>query len=177
MQRAVKSVPTVSARRLPDVIGLGGGVAGFLAGLVMVLLSPILSWFSGISVWAPPRLIAATWYGSSVLSETGFALGPVVVALVIHFLTSIVLGIIFGIVMNRVLHMTTDFGLPIYAGLAYGLIVFFVAYVIILPILNPVVRQNYVSSLVVQNVTFGLFLGIFYIMLRPKPYSYVGNDG
>lgn len=170
--QGVANKPTVAGRlSLPDVMGLGGAVAGFLAGIVMVLLSPLLSWMNGISLWEPPRLIAATVLGSSSISSTGFALQPVLIGLVVHMLTSVVLGIIFGIVLNRVLHLTTDFGLPIYVGLSYGLIVFFVAYFVLLPVLNPVLRENYIPALVAQNVIFGMCLGIFYTMLRPKPYT------
>jgi len=81
-----------------------------------------------------------------------------------------VLGFIFGVVVHRVLRLTTDFALPVYIGAAYGVIVFFVAYFVILPFANPVMRDVYIGALVAQNVIYGLFLGIFYIMLRPRPY-------
>ena len=171
MQSVANKPTALRGRSLPDVIGLGGGVAGLLAGAVMVILSPILSWLNGITLWEPPRLIAATVLGSSSVSSTDFALQPVVIGLIVHMITSLVLGIIFGIVLNRVLHLTTDFGLPIYVGLSYGLIVFFVAYFILLPFLNPTLRENYIPSLVAQNVIFGMCLGIFYTLLRPKPYT------
>lgn len=170
MQSIADKPTTIGWFHLPDVMGLGGAVAGFLAGAVMVLLSPILSWINGISLWEPPRLIAATVLGQSAISDTGFAVQPVLIGLIIHMLVSVVLGFIFGIVLNRVLHLTTDFGLPIYVGLSYGLIVFFVAYFILLPILNPALRENYIPSLVAQNVAFGMCLGIFYTLVRPKPY-------
>lgn len=170
--QSVANKPTLMGRwTLPDVVGLGGAVAGFLAGAVMVLLSPILSWLNGISLWEPPRLIAATVLGPAALTGTGFAIQPVLIGLIVHMITSVVLGIIFGIVLNRVLHLTTDFGLPIYVGLSYGLIVFFVAYFILLPFLNPMLRENYIPSLVAQNVVFGMCLGIFYTLLRPVPYT------
>lgn len=170
--QSVANKPTAVGRlSLPDVAGLGGGVAGFLAGLVMVLLSPVLSWMNGISLWEPPRLIATTVLGQSAISSTDFALQPVLIGLAVHMITSVVLGIIFGIVLNRVLHLTTDFGLPIYVGLSYGVIVFFVAYFILLPFLNPAVRQNYIPALVAQNIIFGMCLGVFYTLLRPQPYT------
>jgi hypothetical protein len=157
---------------LPDVTGLGGAVAGLLAGIVMILVSPLLSWLNGISMWVPARLIAvaAPGYGPEVLEQTGFAVGPIATALVLHLLTSVVLGFIFGVVVHRVLGLTTDFALPVYIGAAYGLIVFFIAYFVILPFANPVMRDSYIGALVAQNVIYGLFLGVFYIMLRPRPY-------
>lgn len=176
MQQSATRPTRVGQRSLPDVIGLGGATAGFLAGAVMVLLSPILSLLAGISIWLPPRLIAATFLGSSAIEETGFAIGPVLMGLVIHMITSVVLGIIFGIVTHRVLHLTTDFGLPIYAGLAYGLIVFFVAQFIILPLVNPSLAEFTVTPFMAQNVIYGLCLGLFFILVRPQPYTNTTED-
>lgn len=171
MQSVANKPTAVGGWSLPDVFGLGGALAGFLAGVVMVLLSPLLSWMNGISLWEPPRMIAATVLGSSAVSSTGFALQPVLIGLLVHMVTSIALGFIFGIVLNRVLHLTTDFGLPIYVGLSYGVIVFFVAYFILLPFLNPTLRASYIPALVAQNIIFGMCLGVFYTLLRPQPYT------
>jgi uncharacterized membrane protein YagU involved in acid resistance len=171
MQNTANGRTLVGRRSLPDVAGLGGAVAGFLAGAIMVVLSPILSVLNGITIWEPPRLIAATVLGSSALDSTGFAVGPVLVGLVLHMITSVVLGFIFGLVLNRVLHLTTDFGLPIYAGLVYGMLIFFVAYFVILPLVNPEFANYSMGPLIAQNVVFGIFLGIFYMMVRPKPYT------
>lgn len=159
-----------ATRVIPDVIGLGGALAGLMAGLVMVALSPILSAMNGISMWEPPRLIASTVMGSAALSHTGFEFTPIMVGLVLHLITSTVLGAIFGIVSNRVLHLTTDFGMPLYVGLCYGLIIFFIAYFVLLPMTGSAVDDNYVGAVIAQNVVFGIFLGLFYTILRPSPY-------
>lgn len=159
-----------ATRYLPDIIGLGGAVAGFMAGLVMVALSPILSVLNGISIWEPPRLIASTVMGSAALSGAGFELTPILVGFVLHMITSVVLGAIFGIISNRILHLTTDFGMPLYVGLCYGLIIFFVAYFVILPLTGSAVDDGYVGAVIVQNVIFGMCLGLFYMILRPSPY-------
>lgn len=176
MQDAVNSRTLTSNRVLPDVIGLGGALAGLLAGAVMVVLSPVLSLINGITTWEPPRLIASTVLGPSVLARTDFELQPILVALLLHMLVSLVLGIIFGVVVNRLLHLTTDFGLPLYIGLAYGIIVFFIAYFVILPIANPQISERYIGAGVAQNVTFGLVLGLFYTFLRPRPYRYTDGE-
>jgi hypothetical protein len=157
-------------RHIPDVIGLGGAVAGFLAGAVMVLLSPILSLLTGIDVWEPPKIIAATVYGPSVMDTTGFVAGPVITGTLIHFAISIVLGAIFGIVCHRLFHLTTDFGLPALIGLCYGLMIFFVAYFII-PMINPTVVEYGMAPVIAQNMAFGICLGMFYSLVRPQPYT------
>lgn len=171
MQNTANRSTVVGRRTLPDVVGLGGAVAGFLAGAIMVVLSPILSVLNGITIWEPPRLIASTFLGASALDSTGFAVGPVLTGLVIHMITSVVLGFLFGVVINRVLHLTTDFGLPIYAGLVYGMLIFFVAYFLILPPLNPQFANYSMGALIAQNIVFGICLGIFYMIVRHKPYT------
>ncbi|HEX6290137.1 MAG TPA: hypothetical protein VFZ66_13150 [Herpetosiphonaceae bacterium] len=170
MQSSARKYPGTRRWSVPDVVGLGGAVAGFLAGAVMVLISPILSLLTGISVWEPPKIIAATVYGPSVMSTPGFEVGPVLTGTIIHFAISIVLGAIFGIVTHRMLHMTTDFGLPALIGLIYGLIIFFIAYFII-PLVNPVVTDYGMAPVIAQNIAFGICLGIFYSLVRHHPYT------
>jgi len=170
MQGSTSKQAFTRRRQIPDVVGLGGAVAGFLAGAVMVLLSPILSLLTGISIWEPPKIIAATVYGPSVVNTAGFDPGPVMTGTIIHFVISIVLGAIFGIITHRILHMTTDFGLPALIGLCYGLAIFFVAYFII-PLINPTVNEYGMAPVIAQNMAFGICLGIFYSLVRPHPYT------
>jgi hypothetical protein len=159
------------SRRLPDIAGLGGAVAGFLAGVVMILLSPLLSLLTGIGVWEPPKLIAATVLDPSVVETPGFALGPVLVGTGLHMVISVLLGFLFGLVFHRLLHLTTDFGTPLLLGLCYGLLIFFVAYVFVLPVVNPILRASWLAPFVAQNMVFGICLGGFYTLLRPQPYE------
>ncbi len=161
----------VRTRRLPNIMGLGGAVAGFLAGIVMIVLSPLLSLLTGISIWLPPKLIAATVLGPAVANTPGFAFGPVVIGGALHLVTSVVLGLIFGIVFNRVFHVTTDFGTPLLLGLVYGLLIFVLAYAVVLPVLNPMLASSWLAPLIAQNMVFGICLGGFYTLLRPRPYD------
>ncbi len=171
----MQTAPTGRTRRrllpLPDVAGLGGAIAGFLAGLVMIGISPLLSLLTGISIWEPPRLIAATLLGPEVATESGFAFTPVLTGTLLHMAVSVGLGLIFGIVFRRVFHMTTEFGTPMLFGLCYGLLIFLVGYAFLLPAINPLVRDSYLMPLIVQNMVFGVCLGMFYLWLRPQPYS------
>ena len=156
---------------LPNIIGLAGAVAGLLAGIVMVLFSPILSLLSGIDIWVPPKLIAATVYEPSVLDTPGFALEPVLMGTAIHFGTSIVLGFIFGVVFNRLLHLPTDYGMPLLVGMVYGILIFFLAYALVLPVLNPTLRDFMIAPFLAQNMVFGICVGVLYTWLRPIPYA------
>ncbi len=161
----------VRTRHLPNIMGLGGAVAGLLAGVVMIMVSPVLSVLTGIGIWEPPKLIAATVLGPAVLSTPDFALGPVMVGGALHLVTSVVLGLIFGIVFNRVFHVTTDYGTPLLLGLVYGLLIFVLAYAVILPVINPMLGSSWVAPLIAQNMVFGICLGGFYTLLRPRPYD------
>ncbi len=138
-------------RRLPNIMGLGGAVAGFLAGIVMIVLSPVLSLLTGIGIWVPPKMIAATVLGTSVAQTPGFELAPIMVGGALHHVTSVVLALIFGLVFNRVFHVTTDFGTPLLLGLCYGLLIFVLAYAEILPMITPMLGSSWVAPLVAQT--------------------------
>jgi membrane associated rhomboid family serine protease len=170
MGSSARMYPSARQRSIPDVPGLGGAISGFLAGLVMVLLSPLLSLLTGISIWVPPRLIAAAapWYGRAVAEAPGFELGPVLTGTLLHFITSIILGAIFGFVFHRILRLPTSFGTPILVGLAYGILIFVVAYALVLPAVNPVLREAYLAPFVAQNMVFGICVGLFYAWVRPR---------
>lgn len=159
------------SQRIPDIAGLGGAIAGFLAGIVMILLSPLLSLLTGIGIWEPPKLIAATILGRSVVQLPGFVAGPVLVGTLLHLLISVVLGFLFGLTFHRLLHLTTDFGTPLLVGLCYGLVIFFLAYVVVLPVVNPLLRDSWLAPFIAQNMVFGICLGGFYTLLRPQPYD------
>jgi len=173
MRSSVRQQSSTRFRALPDVPGLGGAVAGLLAGVVMVLVSPLLSLLTGIGIWEPPKLIAAAapWYREAALETPGFALEPVLTGTVIHFATSVVLGIIFGLIFHRLLHLTTSFGTPVLIGLIYGLVIFIVAYAVVLPAMNPMLRDSLLAPFVAQNMVFGACVGLFFMWLRPQPYT------
>lgn len=172
MQRSI-STPMRPARRrsLPDVPALGGAVAGFLAGAVMVLLSPILSLITAVNIWIPPKLIAATapWIDKTTATQPGFELVPVVTGTLLHFVVSTVLGVIFGLFF-RSLRLPSAFGLPALSGLVYGIIIFLGAFFVVLPLTNPTLVQFSMGPVLAQNLAFGVCLGIFYSIVRPRPY-------
>jgi uncharacterized membrane protein YagU involved in acid resistance len=159
------------SQRIPDIAGLGGAISGFLAGIVMIVLSPLLSLLTGIGIWEPPKLIAATILGPSVVQQPGFVAGPVIVGTVVHLLISVVLGFLFGLIFHRLLHLTTDFGTPLLVGLCYGLVIFFVAYIFVLPVINPLLHDSWLAPFIAQNMVFGICLGGFYTLLRPQHYD------
>jgi uncharacterized membrane protein YagU involved in acid resistance len=110
-------------------------------------------------------------YGPAALSQPGFDLAPVLVGTLLHLIISALLGAIFGIVTRRWLHLTSDFGTPVLAGLIYGLLVWMIAYFAILPFLNSTLQNIYAPAFIIQHVVYGIVTGLVYIWLRPEPYD------
>jgi hypothetical protein len=162
--------PHSSASPIPDVIGLGGAIAGVAGGVAMAVVAALLSASMGQDIWHEPKRIAVIVYGPAALAASGFDLGPVLVGTLIHLLVSAVLGAIFGIVTRRWLHLTSDFGTPMMAGLVYGLLIWLVAYFAVLPLLNPALLEVYPPAFIIQHVAYGVVLGLVYMWLRPQPY-------
>lgn len=99
--------------------------AGVVAGLVFVIVEMLLvATVGGGSPWGPPRMMAAIGMGTDVLPPPPtFDFGIVMVGMIIHFLLSIVLGLIFGWVVAK---GRLGMGAAIVAGLVFGLVVYLV---------------------------------------------------
>lgn len=172
MQRStIGSLRPVRRRVLPDVPALGGVIAGLMAGAVMVLLSPLLSLLMGVNLWVPPKLIGATmpWVDGVAATVPGFDLVPVLTGALLHFVMSALLGAMFGLFF-RGLGLPSAFGLPVLIGLVYGIVIFVGAFFVALPLINPTLASSNPGPVVAQNVVFGVCLGLFYGMVRPRPY-------
>ena len=163
--------PQSSASPIPDVIGLGGTIAGLAGGVAMTVVAALLSASMGQDIWHEPKRIAVIVYGPAALAGSGFELGPVLVGSLLHLLVSALLGALFGIVTRRWLHLTSDFGTPVMAGLVYGLLIWMVAYFVVLPLINPVLLEVYTPAFIIQHVVYGVVLGLVYMWLRPEPYQ------
>jgi hypothetical protein len=159
------------AARLPDVIGLGGALAGLAGGLAMAVVAALIAASMGQDIWHESKRIAAIVYGPAALATPGFALGPVLVGSLIHLLVSALLGAIFGIVTRRWLRLTSDFGTPVLAGLIYGMMIWLAAYFVVLPLVNPALLEVYAPAFIIQHVAYGIVLGLVYMWLRPQPYE------
>ena len=157
---------------ISDSAALGGARAGGISGAVLLLLSPLLSWLSGTGVWTMPKYAAALVFGSQALAQPGFDLAPVLAGALVVLAGAIVVGIVFGAVYGRVLRPTTDFGLPMYVGLIYGLLLFMAGYFCLLPTVDPTLLASSTGlvPLLVQTTAYSICLGLFYTLVRPAPY-------
>lgn len=163
--------PRSSISPLPDVIGLAGALAGLAGGLAMAIVAALISVSMGQDIWHESKRIAAIVYGPAALAAAGFDLGPVLLGTLIHLAVSALLGAIFGIVTRRWLGLTSDFGTPVLAGLIYGLMIWLVAYFLILPLINPALLEVYAPAFIIQHVAYGIVTGLVYMWLRPQPYQ------
>jgi RNA polymerase sigma-70 factor (ECF subfamily) len=146
-------LPVVSDLRVGAIAGLAGGLAMLVAGL-------LLSLASGQSIWLPLRCIAALVLGAAAMADTGVGLAPVAVGTAIHLLTAVLFGILFRLLCQRIGHPPTRAGVPLLVGLAYGLLLWLIAIVCIVPRLDTWLAEIAPLSFFLQHLVFGAVLGL-----------------
>ena len=174
--RLVTSVSNFAthASPIPDIIGLGGAIAGLAAGGAMAIVALLITLVLGGDVWIEAKAIAAPIFGPLVM-RPGFELWPILVGTLLHFATSALLGAIYSIVTRRLLKLPSDLGVPVLAGLIYGFFIWSTAYFILLPVVNRYLRGQYAPAFIIQHLVYGVVLGLVYAVLRPSPYALSGQ--
>lgn len=134
----------------------GGAVGGVIGGMVMAMFAMIFAAANGKGFLMPLKLIAATLFSKDAMSGGA---GVLLVGLMIHMMASIGWGIIFAAVMRRAL--STANGIPI--GAIFGIVVWAIMTFVVLPLVNPVMRQS-VSMMpgawFIEHVLFGMGVGL-----------------
>ena len=143
-----------------------GVVGGALGGLAMVVVALAYGIWSGRGVWVPVNLIGATLVrdlqGASIETLSQFNLAALIAGLVLHFTLSVGLGFVFALLLP------TLPGPPIIWSLTVGPLLWAIASLLALPIINPVMAENVdVSSFLIAHVAYGLVLG-WYVARQPK---------
>lgn len=170
------TTPAVATSPLPDIIGLGGAVAGLAGGLAMAVVAALISFSIDGNIWLESKQIAAIVYGPAVAETPNFAPGPVIIGSFIHMLVAVLLGALYGILSRRVFKLPSDFGTPVLTGLIYGMVVWMVAYFVALPLVNPTLLETYAPAFIIQNIVYGVVTGLVYTVLRPHPYTESDDD-
>jgi len=140
----------------PISAGIKGGLAGSVAMAVLAILYGLLS---QRSIWYPINLLAAGFFPAAVTATTeqiaAFHLGAFLVAVPIHLLTSLLVGVLYGATLPMLPRrpiLLGGFIAPLmWSGLLYGA----------LGIINPVLNQR-INWLwfVLSQVGFGIVAGI-----------------
>jgi hypothetical protein len=143
--------------------------AGIAAGVVFMMLEmALVALVQGESPWAPPRMIAAIGMGKSVLPPPGsFDPAIIAAAMAIHMALSLVLAFVLGWAISRWrLSMAT----AIAAGIAFGLIVYFVAFYLFTAVFPWFAMARGPISIFAHAV-FGFVLGWVYRTVEQRHYS------
>jgi hypothetical protein len=140
----------------PISAGIKGGLAGSVAMAVLAMLYGILNQHS---IWYPINLLAAGFFPAALTQTTAeiaaFHLGHFLIAVPIHLITSLLVGLLYGAMLPMLPRRPVLLGgfiAPIlWSGLIYG----------ILGIVNPVMNQR-IDWLwfVASQVGFGIVAGI-----------------
>ncbi len=140
----------------PVTAGIKGGVAG---GVAMALLAMAYGIVSGTSIWYPINLLAAGFFPSAVhlpASEiAAFYLYPLLIATVIHLITSLLVGLLYGAMLPMLPRrpiLLGGFVAPIaWTGLLHS----------VLGVVNPVMSQRIDWFwFVLSQIGFGIVAGL-----------------
>jgi len=139
--------------------------AGLVGGIVFMMMEMLLVWLAmGQSPWGPPRMIAAMVMGEGVLPPPATFSAPIMmVAMGIHLLLSVLYGLVLGAIVHRM-----GKGAALATGAVVGLVVYFVNFHLVAPMMFPwfTQAQNWVS--VLSHVAFGFVIAAVYIGSRDR---------
>jgi hypothetical protein len=151
----------------PYLAGVRGGVAG---GIVMALTALLYGLISGHGIWYPVNLLAAMMMPSTAAMTVAqleqFSLAALVAGLVIHGITCLIVGLLFGVVLPAFP------GGPILWGGVVGPLFWSGLIYAFMNVLNPLMNQLVVWPwFIASQFTFGLTAGItvFYSEKVPSP--------
>jgi hypothetical protein len=160
---AVVDETSVPAWVYPYRAGLIGGAWG---GLAMIVVAVIYGVSSGRGIWLPVNLIGATLVRdlqSATLDQlSGFNAVALIVGLTLHMVLAVGIGLLFALLLP------TLPGSPLLWAIVVGPLLWALASVLILPLLNPVMAE-YVNhtSFFVAHVVYSLILG-WWVARTPK---------
>ncbi len=145
-------------RRLKEGISLG-----IVAGIVFVLAQMIITSMTGELGLMPLRLFASVLMGEAALTTT--ALGPTVLAgIVLHFLFSIMLGVLYGWLDERLpLEIRISRSWQSLLGVVFGFLLWFVDFQLIARLAFPwflLAPQG--LEMLMHVLFFGLPLGLMF---------------
>ena len=157
---------------LPDIVGVAGALAGLGGGMAMALIGALLTHALDQDRWLQLKVNASLILGPAAATQSGFVAGPIVLGLLLHLAMAALLGALFELAMRRIARLVPGDGFPEVAGLAYGLLIWLVAFFVVIPVASPLLLQIYAPALIIQHLVYGAVTGLLYAMLRPQPLSW-----
>ena len=156
-----------------EIYPVSAGVKGGLAGsVVMAALAMIYGLISGNGIWYPINLLVAGFFPGAVHATTAqiaeFRLNALLIAIPIHLLTSLLVGLLYGVMLPMFPRRPILLGgliAPImWSGLLYST----------LDIINPVMNQR-IDWLwfVLSQVGFGIVAGLV-VSRQQRVHTYQG---
>ena len=151
-------------RRAPD--WTAAVVAGLAAGAILMVLELCWSVTLGESPWGVSRKVAALALGTQVLQSTGFGLGVVTVALLIHYALGIFSGVVVGILIAG-FHYETGVGVMQAIGAFFGAVIYAVNFYALAPVF-PWFAELRGWSAFLGHITYGISAALIYWKLSRK---------
>lgn len=141
--------------------------AGIIAGVVFLMMEMILvATVGGQSPWGPPRMMAAMVMGQEVLPPPAtFDFGVVMVAMIIHFILSIIYAFILA---WAIANWTMGLGAAIAAGAVFGFVIYLVNFYGFAPLLWPWFTGARNLITISSHIVYGLVLGWAYVALASR---------
>lgn len=144
-------------------------ISGLAAGAVFMMLEmALVATIGGQSPWGPPRMIAAIVMGKDVLPPPAtFDFGVMMVAMIIHFLISILLAAILGWVIS---YQRMGLSTALIGGAVFGLLIYFVNFYLMTGIF-PWFAMARGGIAIFSHAMFGLVLGWVYHAMANRDRS------
>jgi hypothetical protein len=143
---------------------LAGAFAGTVAGVVLAIVMTLANVANGVDPWIGAKAAGAPFLGARAM-QPGFDGVALAAGVLTHLAVSAAWGAAFGLIF---------LGLPpaptVAAGLAWGVIVWFVMYYVVLPIagLGEMARATPISLALFNHEVFGLALALAFMPLERR---------
>lgn len=145
-----------------------GAIGGLLGGIAMGIVALIYGALWRGSPWLPVNVIAATvlrgLQSANLDQLMQFNATALVVGLAMHFVLAIALGILFALLLP------TLPGSPVFWAIIVGPLLWIIATVITLPLVNPMgARVIDWPSFVGAHLAYGLVMGLYVVSTEKVP--------
>ncbi|MBI2939724.1 MAG: hypothetical protein HYY04_04735 [Chloroflexi bacterium] len=134
-------------------------IVGLVASVVMGMIEMLYEAVAGAGLWSPVVFIAATVLRDlqGTHPPVAFQLVPVVLGLMGHMMNSVILGLVFSALIAPRLR---GVGALVVGGVVYSLVVFLVMWLVLLPLIDPVMLQLNSPFFAVAHMMWGAVLGL-----------------